>query len=198
MSVLGEHDRLLGNVVLMGIVAEIDAEQARVRVDADGLRTAWLPWAERRTGPGVRTWCAPEVGEQVVLVCPYGDPAQAVVVGSIYRDAYPAPANAATLHRTIYADGSRVEYDRAAHALTVFVGEGTVTVHCKTATVTASESVTLDAPTVRATGDVAIDGRLTAQGEIATPSEVKAGDIGLKAHHHTAQGSNAPTTTAQL
>lgn len=197
MSALGEHDRLLGNVVLIGIVAEVDAEQSRVRVDADGLRSAWISWAERRVGPGVRTWCMPEVGEQVVLVCPYGDPAQAVIVGSIFRDAYPAPANAATLHRTVYADGSRVDYNRAAHALTVYVGEGTVTVHCKTATVAASESVTLDSPTVRATGDVAIDGKLTAQGEITTPAEVKAGNIGLKAHHHTAQGSTAPTTSAQ-
>ncbi len=68
MSALGEHDRLLGNVVLFGVIAETDAEQARVRVDADGLRTAWIPWGERRAGSGVRTWCMPELGEQVVLV----------------------------------------------------------------------------------------------------------------------------------
>lgn len=192
-----EHGRLIANLAMVGVVAELDESSARVRVDADGMLTDWIPWIERRAGPGVRTWSAPEVGEQVFIVCPYGDPCQAVVVGSIYQDVHPAPASAKTVHRTEYADGSVVEYDRAAAALTVNVGAGRVIVNCGAAEVHASDSVTLDTPLTRTTGDLRVDGKIDAAGDIATPNEVKAGAVGLKSHHHTAQGATAPTTAAQ-
>lgn len=197
MSAVGEHDRLIGNLVMLGVIAELDEEQARVRVDCDGMRTGWIPWVAGRAGPGVRTWSAPEVGEQVVVVSPYGDPTQGVVIGSVYQDAFDAPATVKTKHRTEYADGSVVEYDRATTTLTVNVGSGKVIVNCATAEVHATESVTLDTPKTHATGDLKVDGKIDADGNITTPAEVKAGDIGLKAHHHTAQGATAPTTPSQ-
>jgi len=195
--------RLLGSVVLFGVVAELDEAAARVRVDVDGMRTDWLPWLERRAGPNARTWLAPDVGEQVVVACPYGDPSQGVVIGSVYRQSFPAPAGSKAIHRTEYPDGTVVEYDGEQTRLTVNVGGGSVVVNCATATVHASESVEIDSPTVHATGDVNIDGNVSVQGKIdsqgdmTSQGEVKAGSIGLKAHHHTAQGATAPTTAAQ-
>lgn len=197
MSALGEHDRRLSTLSMMGVVLETDLAEARARVDADGLVTDWIPWVERRAGAGARTWHAPAVGEQVIILCPYGDPSQAVIVGSIYQEAHPAPADADTVDRTVYSDGSVVEYDSESTTLTVHVGSGKVIVHCATAEVHASESVTLDTPTTRATGDLKVDGKIEAGKDITTPAEVKAGDIGLKAHKHTAQGATAPTTPAQ-
>lgn len=53
------------------------------------------------------------------------------------------------------------------------------------------------------TGTLDVQELLTATGGIDTPSTIKAdgeitsGDIGLQAHHHTAQGANSPTTAAQ-
>lgn len=197
MSASGEHDRLIGNMAMLGVVMELDESQALVRVSCDGMMTGWIPWTAIGAGPGVRVWSAPEVGEQVVVLSPYGDPAQGVVIGRVYQDDYPPPASVKTTHRTEYADGTVVEYDRAAHRYTIDVGAGSVVVNCKTATVTASESVTLDAPTTHLTGDLKVDGKIDADGTITTPEEVKAGDIGVKAHHHTAQGATAPTTTSQ-
>lgn len=191
-----EMIRLLSSVVMLGVVAELDEEAARVRVNADGMRTDWIPWGERRAGPGVRTWSAPEVGEQVVIACPYGDPSQAVVVGSVYQQTYAAPATQRTIHRTIYADGTVIEYDREAHAFKIDVGTGSVTVNCGNATVVASEdvtvecanasvtasedvtvdctsatvtssgSVTLDTPTTHATGDLNVDGNVSVGGDV--------------------------------
>lgn len=215
--------RLLSSLVMVGVVAELDEEDARVRIDVDGMRTDWIPWGERRAGPGVRTWCAPEVNEQVVIVCPYGDPSQAVIVGSIYQQTCPAPANLRTIHRTIYADGTVIEYDREAHAFRIDVGTGSVTVNCgsatvvasegvtvecATATVTASDSVTLDTPTTHATGDLNVDGNVSVQGNadvvgdvtaanVTARTEVTAGAITLTGHRHTATGPTAPTTPAQ-
>lgn len=186
-----EHDRIIGNLLMFGVVAELDEAKALVRVDVDGMRTDWIPWAATRAGPGMRVWAAPEVGEQVVIASPYGDPAQGVVLGSVYRTDYPAPATARTVARAEFADGTIVEYDRVARRLTIDVGAGIVVVNCATATVTAAESVTFDTPSAHFTGDVSADGNITTQ------REVTAGDIGLKAHHHTAQGATAPTTPAQ-
>lgn len=196
MSGSGDHDRQIANMVMLGVVAELDEAQARVRVDCDGMRTDWIPWTEYRAGPGVRTWSAPEVGEQVVVAAPYGDPTQGVVIGSVFQESHDAPANVKTKHRTEYADGTVVEYDREANKLTIDVGEGSVVVNCKTATVTASESVTLDTPETHATGNLTVDGTIDAGGDITTPAEVTAGNIGLKAHKHTEQGDGAPTSAS--
>lgn len=176
--------RLLSSLVLVGEVAELDEEGAHVRVDADGMRTDWIPWGERRAGAGVRTWCPPEVGEQVVMVCPYGDPSQGVIVASIYQDAYAAPANAKTIHRTTYADGTVIEYDRATHALKVDVGSGSVTINCATASVVASESVTVEceSASVTASDDVAVEcasATVTASESVTldTPETVATGNL---------------------
>lgn len=189
-----EHDRRIGGVALIGVITELDAAQARVRVDADGLLTDWLPWCERRAGPGLRTWAAPEVGEQVLVVCVGGDPAQGVVVGSLYRDDHDAPADAETVARALFGDGTVVEYDRDAKVLTVDVGEGAVVVNCKTATITATEKVTIDTPETHATGNLKVDGKIDADGNITTPAEVTAGTIGLKTHKHPTAGSGPPST----
>lgn len=109
-----EAERRLANLVVLGQVAELDAERARVRVKAGPILTAWLPFTTGRAGPDV-TWHAPEPGEQVVLVAPGGDLNQAVVVGALYRQAYPAPADTADISRTRFKDGAVMEYDRERH-----------------------------------------------------------------------------------
>ena len=109
-----DAERRLSNVVMLGQVAELDAERARVRVQAGPILTAWLPFATVRAGLD-RTWHAPEPGEQVVLVAPGGDLNQAVVVGSLYRDAYPPPADSADISRTEWQDGAALAYDRQLH-----------------------------------------------------------------------------------
>ena len=109
-----DAERRLSNVVMLGQVAELDTERARVRVQAGPIITAWLPFATVRAGPD-RTWHAPEPGEQVVLVAPGGDLNQAVVVGSLYRQAYPPPADSADISRTEWQDGAALAYDRQLH-----------------------------------------------------------------------------------
>ena len=109
-----DAERRLSNLVMLGQVAELDASSARVRVQAGPILTAWLPFATVRAGPD-RTWHAPEPGEQVVLVAPGGDLNQAVVVGSLYRYAYPPPADSADISRTEWEDGAALAYDRAQH-----------------------------------------------------------------------------------
>ena len=174
-----EHDRMLGNVLMVGIIAELDAANALVKVNANGLTTDWIPWLVRRAGPNA-TWSAPEVGEQVVVGCPYGDPSQAFVLGSLYQQDYPAPATTADKERVTFSDGTSLEYDRASHALTVSTtANGGITIICKTANIQAAESVTIDTPSAHFTGDVRVDKTLTAT------TDVVGGGKSLKGHKHT-------------
>ncbi|MGE4298905.1 MAG: phage baseplate assembly protein V [Desulfovibrionaceae bacterium] len=117
---LAELERLLANVIRLGAVEEADYATARVRVRSGQVLTAWLPWLTHRAGPDA-TWWAPEVGEQVALLAPGGDLAQAVVLPALYQVAHPAIADVPTKHRVQYADGASWEYDREAHTLRAYV-----------------------------------------------------------------------------
>ena len=200
-----ENDRKLANVAMVGTIAELDEAAARVRVNADGLVTDWLPWSAGRAGPGVREWSAPEVGEQVVLLCPYGDPSQGVVLGSVYQDAHAAPANLKTTHRTEYADGAFVEYDREAHAMKVDVPSGGKIELCiggtvllledGKATLTTDEFI-VNAPQSTFNGDVTVNGNVDVSGGnvTVTGGDVTADGKSLKTHTHPGVESGSSVT----
>lgn len=87
---VAELERKLANVVRPGRVFEVDTERTRVRVQYDVTLegepavTGWLPWLTARAGV-VLTWSAPSLGEQVLLLAPTGDLAQAFVLPAIYQ-----------------------------------------------------------------------------------------------------------------
>ncbi|MEM7046992.1 MAG: phage baseplate assembly protein V [Pseudomonadota bacterium] len=123
---LTELERRLANVLRLGIVYAADYPAARVRVKTGDLITGWLPWLTHRAG-GDRTWHAPEIGEQVLLLAPNGEPAQGVVLPAIYRDAAPAPADSPDISRTLYADGTVASYDRTTRTMTTTIDQTAIT-----------------------------------------------------------------------
>lgn len=155
---LADLRRRIANLQHFGVIAEADYPAARVKVTIGSILTEWLPWFTTRAG-GDRTWHAPEVGEQVMVFCPSGDIGNGVVMPAIYSDAKPANAAAATVHRTTYADGAVIEYDRAAHELKLTI-PGKVTVNATgnvTATVGGNLSATVTGTTaVNSTGAVSV------------------------------------------
>lgn len=91
---------------------------------------------------------------------------------------------------------------------------GNMSVTTSGTTYVKSSSVTIDTPTTHVTGAMTVDGALTFKGGMTgsggtgatmqltgsvnvTSGEVTVDGIGVKGHHHTAQGSNAPTTPSQ-
>ena len=107
-----ELERRLANTMRIGVVSAADYPAGRVRVKAGDLITGWLPWLTQRAG-GDRSWHAPEIGEQVIILSPNGEPAQGVVLPAIYQNTYPAPANTPDISITHYADGTVASHDRA-------------------------------------------------------------------------------------
>ena len=135
-----------------------------------------LRWLAPRAG-ALRVWSPPAVGEQVLLICPEGDLAQAVVLGGLWWDNYPAPANGDIL-LALFGDDGRFEYDPAAHACTIDLPAGA------TLAVTADGGITLTGP-VAIEGDVTVSGTLDVQGQITSPADVLGGGKSLKTHRHT-------------
>jgi len=132
---LAELERRLNNLLRYGTVAQADYAAARVKVQSGELLTGWVPWLTRRASHD-RDWWPPEIGEQVLLLSPGGDPAQALALPAIYRSAHPAPAAAETVCRIEFSDGGHAEYDRASGALTIsaeglvkVIGKGTVEIY---------------------------------------------------------------------
>jgi phage baseplate assembly protein V len=110
--------RRLENLLRAGTIYAVNHNGSRVRVQSGDLRTGWLPWFERRAG-NVRTWCPPSVGEQCLVLSPGGDPASGMVLVGLESDENPAPSDSPTLHRTLYPDGTVIDYDHGSHALNV-------------------------------------------------------------------------------
>lgn len=142
--------RLLNNMIRTGTVLEVNLQDGLCRVQTGELQTTWLNWLTPRAGRS-RTWWAPSVGEQVLLLSIGGDLTTAFVLPAIYSDEHPAPsASADALHIT-FPDGAVIEYEPETSALTVS--------GIKTATVTASESAVVTVPlvTVKASQKITLD-----------------------------------------
>jgi len=82
---------LIGDLLRIGTIASVDLADATATVQAGDVASPPLPWME--WAGAFRTWSPPSVGEQVLLICPEGDIAAAVILRGLYSDARPAPAS---------------------------------------------------------------------------------------------------------
>ena len=125
---LSELERRLSNILRPGTVLEADYAKARIRVRMGDNTSAWLPWLASRAGED-RTWHAPEIGEQVLVMAPGGElSAGYVMPGGIYKNDYPANADKPEISRTTYKDGAILEYDRESHKHLLQLPGGSATV----------------------------------------------------------------------
>jgi len=136
---LNDMMRLLHNIVRIGNVSAVDLDNARCRVATGDNTTAWLPWLTSRAG-GSRSWWAPSVGEQVLLLSMGGELNTAFVLPAIFSDAHPAPSASADAVHLSFPDGAVLEYEPANGALTV--------TGVKTAVINATEKVSVTAPEI--------------------------------------------------
>lgn len=134
-----ELARALRNMIRTGIIVETDLNAGRCRVQTGGMCTDWLQWLTHRAGRS-RTWWAPSVGEQVLILAVGGELDTAFVLPGIYSGDNPAPSASADALHIRFPDGAVIEYEPETSALTAS--------GIKTASVTASDSVTATVPVV--------------------------------------------------
>lgn len=147
--------RRIDNLLRIGTVTAVRARECRVK--SGDIETNWRPFFTRRAGTARTSW-RPTVGEQVMLLSLSGDVANAHILPSLYQDAFDEPDDHPTRDRTTYPDGAVIEYDPE-------VGELNVA-SIKTATVAASELVTIDCPEVVFTGNTTTKGNALVEGVI--------------------------------
>lgn len=154
-ALLADLSRRFESLIRTGTIHSVDHAAVRVRVASGKLLTAWLPWLESRAGT-TTTWSPPTVGEQVILLCPSGEPASGIVLRGLNTDDTPPPSASEDDHVTLYPDGARFSYNHVTSHLEVS--------GVKTAKLIASTKVTIDCPENEITGNLLIGGNLLVNG----------------------------------
>ncbi|WP_288444027.1 phage baseplate assembly protein V [uncultured Serratia sp.] len=139
---LSELLRLLTNLIRIGTISEVDTENGLCRVQTGGLETTLLKWLTMRAG-SARTWWAPSIGEQVLILSMAGELTTAFVLPAIFSDAHPAPSDSKGALVTEFPDGARFSYDPEVGAMTVE--------DVKTAIFRATTEIRLETPKVTCT-----------------------------------------------
>lgn len=156
------------NMIRTGVIVETDLNAGRCRVKTGGIYTDWLQWLTHRAGRS-RTWWAPSVGEQVLILAIGGELDTAFVLPAIFSDDHPAPSASADAWRVEFPDGAVIEYEPETSALSVsgiktadIIAAESITATVPVVMVKASTRVTLDAPEVVCTNKL-ITGSLEVQ-----------------------------------
>ena len=108
---IAELNRKLANIIRIGIVKEIDYKKARVRVKIGEFITDYLPWITYRAGED-RSWFAPDIDEQVMVLSPFGELPLGAVLAGIYQQKYAALENKKEVNSFKFGDGTKVLYNK--------------------------------------------------------------------------------------
>lgn len=204
-----ELNRLLLNLIRKGTVIAVDHAAEKCRVATGDLETNWIRWISLAAGTTL-DWNPPTVDEQVLVLCPGGDPAEAVVLRGLNSPAAPAPSHSPDTHTRKYPDGAVIEYDHVQHTLTVTLpADGEVVLIAPGSVTVKAETVTVDALQATFTGELTVQKKLTYQGgmtgsgganiegNIQASGDVKAGNISTINHIHMEQGDGKPVGKPQ-
>ncbi|WP_413728704.1 phage baseplate assembly protein V [Sodalis sp. RH19] len=142
-----ELSHLTCNLIRNGTVAFVDLDNGLCRVDTGDNTTHWLHWLTARAGR-TRTWWAPSVGEQVILLALGGELDTAFVLPGVFSDDFPAPSASADAVHIAFPDGAVIEYEPLTGAL--------LATGIKTATVKAADSVAVTSPLITCTASTRI------------------------------------------
>ncbi|RUT67204.1 baseplate assembly protein [Morganella morganii] len=145
---LNELERLISNLLRVGVVEEVDTEKMVCRVRTGDILTDWIRWGADRAGAG-RSWWAPVAGEQVMIGAVNGELTTAFVLCSLYSDANGAPSHSAQAMHKTFSDGAVIEYEPE-------TGELTVT-GIQKARVNAAQKIDATAPEVTVTASTQIN-----------------------------------------
>ena len=145
---LNELERLISNLLRVGVIEEVNTEKMVCRVRTGDILTDWIRWGADRAGAG-RSWWAPVAGEQVIIGAVNGELTTAFVLCSLYSDKNSAPSHSAQAMHKTFSDGAVIEYEPE-------TGELTVT-GIQKATVNAAQIIDATAPEVTVTASTQIN-----------------------------------------
>lgn len=176
MTTPSDLEQMLGDLLRLGTIAEVDLAAATCRVQTGEILTGPLPWLAPRAG-GVAVWSPPTVGEQCLLLCPEGDTLAGLVLVGLFSNSFPAPSSDPDLVLMQFPDGALLSYHHGTHRLVAVLPSG------GTAHVEADGGLTIVGD-VTITGNVSIEGNAFATGTVTGETDVVGSGISLKGHKH--------------
>lgn len=166
---------LLGDLIRFGAVQSVTG--ARAVVKCGDILSPPLPWISLSGLFGL--WVAPSEGQQVVLFCPEGDIEAGFILNGLVSDAFPPPDSGPLKLTLKCPDGTVLSYDAAAHALTLNLASGTISI-------TAPDGVALIA-------DMDQDGKLHVSGDVSFDGNLDVGgNLTVKGQSHLGDGADKP------
>jgi phage baseplate assembly protein V len=159
---------------LKGLVEAVDGRgYVKVRLPEHGIVTDWLPVLQS-LAHGAWDMALPRRGSQVALI-PGLDLDDAVVLGCLPSSQDVPPVLDPMIRFLQFEDGTRIQYDPGAHALTIET----------------PQQVTVTCTTFSLTGKLVLDGDLEVQGDIQATGNVLADGSNSAHHSHPVTGGLA-------
>ena len=163
--------RLISNICLFGTVSETKSDEgyALARVKIDDRVTDFFPILSQ-SNTFKKHFIPIRVGEQVMVICPYGEANIGLVLRSVFNKNSKEPRGSNNEREVItYEDGTTIFYDTKLKELNI-EAVGMINITCKEATIKA-DTVDITATTSN-TGDVSIKGSLSVTGKIVGESGI--------------------------
>ncbi|HEY0288561.1 MAG TPA: phage baseplate assembly protein V [Pseudomonas sp.] len=163
---LGEHDRMIGAMIMPWHVVAVDTVAGRVRIQSREWVSPWVRWHSVAAGKA-RHWRAPSMGEQGTLLSPSGVPSLGRFIAGLYSDAGAQPDNRDHVEVWRFDDGGSLVYDWEANTydITLPTGTGTIKVGGSTFVITDTD-VTVTSSLIKLAGNTQIEGTLQVTGDI--------------------------------
>lgn len=123
-----------------GEVVKQDLDGVRVQVEfkeRDGVVSPWLMVPQRGTKDN-KFYDVPDLGSHVACLLDEHDE-EGLVLGAVYSDVDEAPVKSGDKWHVTFKDGTKLEYDRASHELTVDAPDGKVLIKCPAVMLGASD-----------------------------------------------------------
>lgn len=207
--------------VRLGIVSSYDPSNysAKVKIQPEDTETGWLPIVSPWVGNGWGIFAPPSVGDLVEVQFQEDGIEAGFICQRFYNDSDRPASVPSGEFWLVHKSGSKlkflnsgdVELESNANLKATVGGNATITVTGNAfltaatfvvdAITTFKKAVTIQGLLTYAAGLVGSGGsgasaQITGSVQL-TGGDITADGIGLKAHHHTAQGSNSQTTAAQ-
>lgn len=104
-----ELQRKLANVIQITVITRVDHANKKLRVRLGADESGWLEWPAY-IGRNFVAWKPLRVGQQVIISCVDGDPAQAVIIGDLYSRLIDAPSTSPLIDLIQFNDGCFIKH----------------------------------------------------------------------------------------
>ncbi len=119
---MAEVERRLNNMFIRASAHKTESDEATIRVsDGSGFESGSVEYFQGRSGKNA-SWSPIDEGEQGLLLCPSGDPAQGIFLGGLPSQNSPAISANQDEQRTNFGDGSYMSYDRSSRSAVLNLG----------------------------------------------------------------------------